>query len=68
MNEPLTIAEASEASGIPKSTLRHYIGKGKLTAYKREGFKNGWRVYLADIEKMKELKPFNAPADPTPSP
>ncbi len=67
MEKPLPVAQVAKMSGISESTLRSWIRQKKLRAYKPQEFKNGWRIHLADVNRMKELRPLETSDTPEPA-
>lgn len=47
---PLSVAEASDRTGIPKRTLQEAIARGRLKAHKLAGAT--YRPYLIDVQDL----------------
>jgi excisionase family DNA binding protein len=48
---PLSVAEASEQTGIPKRTIQHAITQGELKAHKLSGATGSYLIQRVDLDR-----------------
>jgi DNA-binding transcriptional MerR regulator len=57
VNEPMTLAEVAEASGLPARTIRFYIARGLLSGPVKAGRSAAYTAeHLARLDRIKRLQ------------